>query len=70
MKHVSTSQEHDDLAQPEPGDELVWTARAIGKLIKRSERAVFHMHATGSLPTKVVGGRLVAKKSKLLGIAG
>jgi hypothetical protein len=48
----------------------VWGAIAIGKVINRGERQVFHLVGTGAIPVERVGGRLCARKSKLLAIAG
>jgi hypothetical protein len=53
----------------EASDELIWGAEAIGRVINRDPRAVYHLHGKGELPTKSVGGRLCARKSALLAIA-
>lgn len=71
MEHVATSQEPDSQAETDGNeDELVWGAIAIGKVINRGERQVFHLAGTGAIPVERVGGRLCARKSKLLAIAG
>ena len=71
MKRVATPQEPDSQANPdEDADTLVWGALAIGAVIKRKPRQVFHLAATGAIPVHRVGGRLCARKSKLLAIAG
>ena len=65
-----------DVRSPAADDELVWGAEAIGRVIGRSARAVFHMAATNQIPVKKIrapgkkrGGRLCARKSSLLAIA-
>jgi hypothetical protein len=57
-------------ADTESDDQLVWGAEEIGEIINRTRRQVFHLAATGALPVRRVGGRLVALKSKLMAIAG
>jgi hypothetical protein len=59
------------------GDELIWGAAAIGRVIKRKPRQVFHLAKIGAIPVKKIrppgttrGGRLCARKSALLAIAG
>jgi hypothetical protein len=69
MAH-DTTQDQDDRTQIDlDDDELVWTAAEIGKTIGRSARAVFYLHSIQAIPTKSVGGRLVARRSRLLAIA-
>jgi len=46
--------------------EVVWGARAIGRVIAKSERATFHLISKGVLPVKRVGGQLCALRSELL----
>jgi hypothetical protein len=71
VKHVATSQESDPQAETDGNEDgLVWGAAAIGLVISRSERQVYHLAATGAIPVKPVGGRLCARKRKLLAIAG
>jgi hypothetical protein len=71
MEHIAKSQNLDSHAETDgKGDELVWGAIAIGKVINRGERQVFHLVGTGAIPVERVGGRLCARKSKLLAIAG
>ena len=51
MEHVATSQEPNSQAEPDGNeDELVWGAIAIGKVINRGERQVFHLAGTGRFP--------------------
>lgn len=45
---------------------FIWGASAIGKVIDRSEKQVHHMHATGAIPTRKVGGHIVVERSELL----
>jgi hypothetical protein len=45
--------------------DLVWGVGAIAKLIGRTERATFHMLATGQLPGKKIGGRWVVARGRL-----
>jgi hypothetical protein len=56
--------EEPPVNKDEPID-LVWGVEAIAKLIGRTDRATFHMLATGQLPAKKVGGRWVAERGKL-----
>jgi hypothetical protein len=60
-----------DFAAPTaaPLPSLTWGARNIGKVINRNETDVYYLHRTGAIPTRVVGGRLVANTAKLLAIA-
>jgi hypothetical protein len=57
-------------------DPIIWGAEAIGRVINRNPRQVFHLAAIGAIPVKRVGGRdkrggrLCARKSALLAIAG
>jgi hypothetical protein len=44
----------------------VWGAAEIGAVIRKSERAVFHLLESGLLPAKKVGGRWVSSRKKLL----
>jgi len=44
----------------------IWGAAAIGRIIGRSERTVFHMLETGLLPARRVGRRWVASREKLI----
>jgi hypothetical protein len=69
MKQIATLQEPDSQATTDD-DELVWGAANIGKVINRDPRQVFHLAAIRAIPVEHVGGRLVARKSKLLAIAG
>jgi hypothetical protein len=74
MKRFAASQEPD--SQTDEDDELVWGAEAIGRVIGRSARQTFHLASIGAIPVQRIGGRdkrggrLVARKSKLLAIAG
>jgi hypothetical protein len=71
MKTTATSQETASQAGTDASeDELVWGASAIGRVINRKPRAVYHLHEKGAIPTKSVAGRLCGKKSNLLAIAG
>jgi hypothetical protein len=47
-------------------DDILWGAAAIGKAISLTERQVNHMVATGRLPTRKVGGKLVASRRALI----
>lgn len=49
--------------------DLVWGAKAIAKLIGRTERVVFHMLENGHLPgARQIGGRWVIERSKLVAV--
>jgi hypothetical protein len=48
-----------------PSSDLLWGAEAIAARINRRVGDVYRMHAQRRLPTTVVGGLLVAKKSEL-----
>ena len=48
-----------------PAD-VLWGAEAIAKVIGQSERATYHLLATGLVPAKRIGGRWVASRRKLL----
>jgi hypothetical protein len=65
----NTKQGRDDRADVELDDDLVWGAKNIGEVIRRNTRQTFHLHKTGAIPTKNVGGRIVARRSRLLAIA-
>jgi hypothetical protein len=72
MKTLAITQQTDSDqhgSAGKPRDELVWGATAIGRLIGRNARQVYHMHAQGILPTRSVGGRLCGRASSLLAIA-
>jgi hypothetical protein len=49
-------------------DAPVWGAEAIGAVINKPPRAVFHLLENGLLPAKKVGGRWVASRKKLLAL--
>jgi hypothetical protein len=70
MKRAAQESDFQAEMDGSDGDELVWGAAAIGKVINRSTRATFHLAAIGAIPVEHAGGRLVARKSKLLAIAG
>ena len=51
--------------------DVVWGAKAIGKIINRDEHAVAHLIKQGALPVTKIGGVNCASKRKLLAmIAG
>lgn len=76
MKNVATLQETDSRAEMGEDDELVWGAEAIGRVINRDPRQVYHLVEIGAIPVKRVAGRegkrgrLCGRKSALLAIAG
>jgi hypothetical protein len=52
------------------GDDPVWTAEEIAKIIRRDRRAVYRLAKAGAIPVKVVGGMLVGGRRKLLRTVG
>ena len=44
---------------------MVWGAVDIGKLINRTPREVFYLHRQKLIPTRNVGGQIVAERDKL-----
>lgn len=48
------------------GDDIVWGASEIAKVIGRTDRQTFHLLTAGILPAKKVGDRWVASRKKLL----
>lgn len=53
-----------DLMSNETND-VIWGVEEIAKAIRRTERATYHLLATGELPAKKIGGRWVASRRKL-----
>ena len=52
-------------------DEPIWGASCIAPIIKRTERATFHLLESGQLDAVKVGGRWVTTRRRLLArIAG
>lgn len=47
-------------------DEPLWEVKNIAAVIKRSERATFHLLAKGNLPANKVGDRWVTTRRRLL----
>lgn len=45
-----------------PALDLVWGARAISRLIGKTERATFHLLEKGDLPAKKVGNQWVVSR--------
>jgi hypothetical protein len=71
VKTPASQQNFDQLeiANSPRDDEIIWGAVAIGGVIRRNPRQVYYLHETGAIPTKLVGGRICAKRGKLLAIA-
>jgi hypothetical protein len=46
--------------------DVIWGAEAIAKAIGQTERATYHLLASGLVPAKRIGGRWVASRRKLL----
>lgn len=53
-------------ANQEQALDLVWGAAAIGKLIRRTRRATYHMLENGELPARKVNGQWVCERGKLI----
>ena len=47
-------------------EEVVWGAAEIARIIKRDNRATYHLLSKGELPVRKIGGRYVASRQKLL----
>jgi len=45
--------------------DLVWGAKNIGAEINKTEKAAFHMLASGKLPAKKIGDQWVASRAAL-----
>lgn len=56
--HIKQDDEHD----------VVWGAKAIGKVINRDEHAVAHLIQQKAIPVTKVGGVHCASKRKLLAV--
>ena len=50
-------------------DPLIWGAENIAREINRTARQVYHLAAKKLIPVDKVGAQLVARRSKLRGIA-
>ncbi|MFC5384389.1 DNA-binding protein [Aquamicrobium segne] len=48
------------------GNDIVWGAAAIAKVINRTPRQTYGLLETGALPAKKIGGQWAASKQKLL----
>jgi len=46
--------------------DVIWGAEAIAKAMGQTERATYHLLASGLVPAKRIGGRWVASRRKLL----
>jgi hypothetical protein len=46
--------------------DVIWGATSIAKAIGQTERATYHLLASGLVPAKRIGGRWVASRRKLL----
>jgi hypothetical protein len=46
--------------------DVIWGAAAIAEAIGLTERATYHLLASGLVPAKRIGGRWVASRRKLL----
>ncbi len=51
--------------QMDPKLNVIWGARAIGKVINANERQAFHLLETGAIPAKKVGGQWTAEENQL-----
>jgi hypothetical protein len=46
--------------------DVIWGAASIAEAIGQTERATYHLLASGLVPAKRIGGRWVASRRKLL----
>jgi hypothetical protein len=69
MKPAANSQEAEPQAGTADNDQLVWGATNIARIINRDVRQTYYLHEKKLIPTRVIGGRLVGLRSKLMSIA-
>lgn len=66
MSIASTALSDNETKQTaDDADDIVWGAVNIGRVINRTARQVFHLHARGLIPTQSVGRQIVGSRSKL-----
>jgi hypothetical protein len=54
------------LSQATEEADLVWGADEIARIIKRDNRATYHLLSKGVLPVRKIGGRYCGSRRKLL----
>jgi hypothetical protein len=47
-------------------DDVVWGARAIGRVIRKNPRQAFYLLESGLLPARKIGNQWCASRSRLL----
>ena len=51
--------------EPDPKMNVIWGARAIGKVINVNQRQAFHLLETRAIPARKVGGQWTAEENQL-----